>query len=186
MTTNLCNHLIEDAHLEQPFALLAGDDGAAYLCPACLADEVHRRIETESPAELGADISFSRCDHDQQRGRCLWCEVGSTSSISLLWSRLKFSDPNTANRLGKLLKILGQRYNRSTVRAIDQDDPGQEPSAPVQTVYTQRMLRSETLNGDRARSAVRWSEGRVQRKRTLRAPKNAIVVVPPPSQAAVA
>jgi len=178
----LCEHIIADAHLDQPFALLTSDDGAAYLCPSCLAGEVHRRIETESPAELGAAISFSRCDHDQQRGRCLWCEVGSTSSISLLWSRLKFSDPNAANRLGKLLKILGQRYNRSAVRAID---PVQE-AGPKLTPVEKRLLKSETLAGDRARASQRWSEQREHRLRTHKVPSQTVQVIPPSHEAAVA
>jgi hypothetical protein len=173
----LCNHLIEDAHLNRPFALLAGDDGAAYLCPACLADEVHRRLETESPAELGAAISFSHCEHDQQRGRCLWCEVGSTSSLSLLWSKLKFSDPNTANRLGKLIKILGQRYNRSAVRVIEREAETEESNATP--AHSKRLLKSESLNGDRARAASKWQDLRKQRLRTLKPPAQTVQVIPP-------
>jgi hypothetical protein len=180
MTPDLCEHIIADGHVNQPIALLTSDDGAAYVCPACLADEVQRRIETESPAELGAAISFAHCDHQHARGsevaHCLWCQVGSTASLSLLWSRLKFTDPSTAtNRLGKLIRILGKyNINRSAVRAID---PVQE--AGPKPVHSKRLLRSESLNGDRARASRKWYEGREQRLRTHKVPAQTISVIPP-------
>jgi hypothetical protein len=181
---DICEHILADGHTDQPLALITSEDNASYVCPLCLATHVERRIETESPAELGAAISFSHCDHQNARGsevaHCLWCQVAGTSSISLLWSRLKFTDPNTANRLGKLLKILGQRYNRAVVRAID---PVETEAKPV---HSKRLLQSESLNGDRARASRKWYEGREQRKRTLRPPAQTINVVQPLREAAVA
>jgi len=178
----LCDHLIEDAHLGQPFALLASDDGAAYLCPLCLATQVEGRIETQSAAELGAAISFAHCDHvaDRRGTHCHLCEVAGTSALAQRWALLKFTEPSTANRLGKLLRIIGQRYNRCAVRAID---PGAETEAKPKPVHSARLLKSESLNGDRARAASKWRELREQRLLTHKAPSQTVRVIPPNREA---
>jgi hypothetical protein len=79
--------------------------------------------------------------------------------------------------------LLGQRLNRDRLRSLD---AAQDSPAPVQTTYSRQMLRSESLNGDRARAALRWEQGKVQRKRTLKAPVQSVSVIPPAQQTALA
>jgi hypothetical protein len=176
----MCDHLIEDGHLRQPFALLATGDGAAYLCPSCLAGEVERRIDTQQPTDLGDSIHFDKCGHVEDK-HCRICEVAGTSAIALRHSYLRFSGPATANRVGKVLRVLGQKYNRCAVRAID---PGQETEA--KPVHSARLLRSESLNGDRARAASKWQDLRKQRLRVHKVPVQSVRVIPPRYEAAVA
>jgi hypothetical protein len=183
----MCEHLIEGPQLNQPFALLAGDDGdAAYLCPTCLVTHIQHRIETQSPSEINAALSFAHCDHQEQsrgneKAHCNVCEIAGTSALALRHSVLRFSEPATANRIGKLLRYLGNRYDRCAIRAID---PGPETKATPS--HSTRLLKAESLNGDRARAAHKWEEGRKQRQRTLRPPAQTIRVIPPLQNAAVA
>ena len=187
MNVTLCNHLVNDGNLNQPFALLASDHGAAYVCPSCLASEVRRRIETEIPAELGAAISFDRCEHvaDHRGTHCHVCQVSGTAAISLLWGQLKFEVSSTAaNRVMKLLQHFRKRYGPARLRSIE-DEEGQE-TAKTTPVYSKRLLKAESLNGDRARAAKRWEEAREQRVRTHKTPVQRVAVIPPRREAIVA
>jgi hypothetical protein len=181
----LCEHLIEGPQLRQPFALLASDDGAAYLCPTCLVTQVEGRLAVQAPSEINAALSFAHCDHvtDNRGTHCRICEVAGSSALALRHSVLRFSEPATANRMGKLLRYLGNRYNRCAVRAID---PGPETEVAAKPAHSKRLLKSDTLAGDRARAAHKWEEGRKQRQRTLRPPAQTISVIPPLQNAAVA
>jgi hypothetical protein len=189
ITPTVCEHILADGHTNRPLALLAFDhDIAAYLCPMCLADEIETLIQHQTPEDIGAAISFAHCVHTTERSsgahsHCHVCEVAGTSALSQRWAELTFEKPQTANDLGKLLRLLRHAYDRAGVREID---PAQYSLAPATTVYSPQMLRAESLNGDRARAAVKWDQGRVQRQSTLRPPVQTVSVAPRVQRTAVA
>lgn len=173
ITPKLCEHLLTGTD-HQPLALLAFDrDITAYYCPACLAAEIELLIDHLPPGDISAAISFAKCDH--MDGHCSTCEIATTAAIQQSWARAALTDRARANRLGRLLRLLGHRYGRERLQSVGAD----EAPIPLSVPYSPRMLRSQTLQGDRARAAREWAQGRAQRERTLRAPVRRVAVIPP-------
>lgn len=178
---SMCEHLVETGPGSQPLALLALDhDIAGYYCPSCLAAEVELLIDHLQPAEIGAAIHFNKCDHST--GHCSTCEIASTAALQQTWARVLFTDRPKANRIGRLLRLLAHRYDRAGLRDIG----AEESAAPPEFEYSSRMLRSESLMGDRARARQRWEDGRVQRKQTLIPPAHTVRVISPADRTAIA
>ena len=175
--TDICFHLADSGHLNQPFALVHTPDAHAFTCPACTLEFVEAMLDTASTKSIVDSLVFTRCDHQGGGSVCWPCVEAIKAQITLRWSALIHTDKRLANRFLRLRNAISKRYDRATV-----ETDRKAKHIPKRTIPAYPGLRSKGAAGDRAVAGVRWNDAKEQRLSALVPPSESITVIAPVTQ----
>jgi hypothetical protein len=149
----MCSHLIQSGHTNQPFALYHSKKIGRYACPACIADLIERRLEMpkQEPSDVAQSVSFRRCEHSPGERACWTCMEAVSAELTGRWARLMFTDKPAANRLRRVLAHWSRYYDPQHITAREK---AVIPAARIETADG-RKVRLARERIERRNEAIR-------------------------------